>query len=464
MLRGSFLLFKKPINIHNTLNLPLLPGQPIYHPDVEDELRKNPYFSNPPEIKDTSEQILEKISDIFGSKKHSLFFINGSYRHALDVALINAVEKEDIILLIGDSPWHRSLQKRLLFFCNGADIFPLPDLLTKETLKTSLENLATQIEEKPYKIVVVPHAIESSNQLIPVDEIAKIVNSVNSFVLLDAHTTAGATPIDQTNRFDVVVASSNWGLASAPGMGLLAISEELTADIEAQQRDLPPTLDLDYWQTLTEDLNKGYIPESFEFAPNELRALNTSLELILKNKEDYQLLQAHNAFIIRMLLLVMGFNLRITKGISNVPEKTHKETGKNNDDEQKKTEKSNDDTPNETTTKKKEKNNESDDIDQLIVKLRENLEKFPLTPTYTTFQLSENIDPGEFYQLLLKQKLIIRLVNEKSRTYQIGHIGYLTSEHIFGIARAFLSALKQSKIEQPETIYHVIEGIIGSLV
>ncbi len=446
MLREIFQPVKNRIKNHQIMNLPLIPGQPIYHPLVEEEMRKNPYFTDPNELKEIGSQILEKTLDIFGCKKHRLFYINGSYRHALDIALINAVEKEDIVLLIGDSKWHRSLQKRLLFFCNGADIFPFPTSLTSETLNETMENLAAQIEEKPYKIVMISHTLERDPRLLPINEVAKIANSANSFVLLDAHTTAGTIPIDQTNRFDVIVASSNWGLASAPGLGLLAISDELTADIAAQQRDLPPTLDLDYWQALTEILNKGRIPESFEFAPNELRALNVSLELLIKHREDYQTLQKYNALAIRMILAAFGFDLQITLASKGNPEKNTEEKSIASETEKNE--------PKEIEMEKKdqhevEKDEDqfSDDLIEFYSKMKENLQKQSLAPTYTTFQIPEALNAREFYEQLLKQRLYIRLSSEKERLFQIGHVGYLTNEHLFATMRAIYDALADLKSE-----------------
>ncbi len=464
MLREMIQHSKKTDESLHALNLPLIPGQPIYHPQVEEELRKNPYFTEPNELKEISEQILEKTADILGCKKHSLFYINGSYRHALDIALINAVEKEDIVLLIGDSKWNRSLQKRLLFFCNGADIFPISNTLSKDSLEEALDNLATQIEEKPYKIVLIPHDLENHPLLLPVNEVAKVANAANSFVLLDAHATAGTIPFDQNNRFDVIIASSNWGLASAPGLGILAISEELTADIEAQQRDLPPTLDLDYWQSLTDTLNKGRIPESFEFAPNELRALNLSLELITKNRNQYQILQSQNAFILRMMLSIFGFDLLMPAKTALDSSTTSEEKNATPEKETKKT-----DTEKEHQKDKNDRKNgqsgDDEEISMYYAQLKQHLQELPLAATYTTFQIPEAMNAREFYEQLLNHHLIIRLYNEKERLFQIGHTGYLTNDHLFAILRAFYGAMLQLKIDLETTKHqHALEGILTSLL
>lgn len=453
MLRAMFHASKKAFNQHQGMRLPLIPGQPIYHPRVEEELRNNPYFSSPAELKEINVQIVERTLDILGCKKHSLFYINGSYRHALDVALINSVEKEDIVLLIGDTKWHRSLQKRLLFFCNGADIFPLPDNPTKEALNETFENLATQIEEKPYKIVMVPHAQNKNPQVLPINEVAKIANSANSFVLLDAHTTAGAIPIDQTNRFDVIVASSNWGFASSPGLGLLAISEELTADIEAQQRDLPPTLDLDYWQAISVALDKGKIPDSFEFVPSQLRALNTSLEIMTKNIEAYQELQAQNAFMMRILLTIFGFNLGITKGKSISEEKKDEKSSNDLEKDKKANETASED-KNQTDQEVGDQDDQQIDPKEHYQELTRPFQQHTLTPTYTTFYVPKSLEARELYDQLIKQRLIVRFLNETEGTFQIGHVGYLTNEHLFATAKAFYNALHQLKPDFVTTQTH----------
>ncbi|MFQ5981029.1 MAG: aminotransferase class V-fold PLP-dependent enzyme [Candidatus Heimdallarchaeota archaeon] len=247
-------------------------------------------------------KLLGDIRKICSSKKSNPFVLPGSSSFALEFAVANLLEPEDIALVIDKNTSSQYMASIARNFAGAVDL-----LAIGENEMALDQQLSAKLEEKPYKVVLAPHVEMSCGTLLPIDEVERVVREFKAFLIIDAHASIGAHALPKT---DVITAGSNWGLGSTPGLSVVLASERV---LEERRNRLgnPPSryMDMMTWAPIMENYLACEVIPPVSVPTLLIYSLAFTAGEIAKNLEDYQ--QAHARFsrIFRATLAQIGLEL-----------------------------------------------------------------------------------------------------------------------------------------------------------
>ncbi|MFW9993568.1 MAG: aminotransferase class V-fold PLP-dependent enzyme [Candidatus Odinarchaeota archaeon] len=381
----------------NNSKLVMLPGYPFYPAEMNDIISKaGLVHPMDQQLLLAASESIANLRKLLGVKKpYQPFIFNSTSMFMLEMAFSNLLEESDVVLVLGNRSTSNRIRSLLGRHCGAID-----QLDYAEDGKLNLELLAGKLEEKPYKLVIAPHA-DHQGIINDVELIGKAVKDKGAFFAVDCTSTIGAHEIDQDGvRADLVVFSSNWGLAGPSGLSFASVSESFMEEnkrlADKKTKKIAECFDLQYWRPLMaayENIEKAQINEQLP-APLVI-GTNYSLKKILADLSTYR--KNHESFKANLCDILMACNLEITNF-----------------------------------------NNSNSFIN-----------------TFTTFRIPEKIKPDDFFKALTKQKLVLGKEDSEVNEVKIGHVGFLDQELLLPFAIRLEKALKQVDHEFTES-----EGIM----
>jgi len=250
----------------------------------------------------TFSKLLTDIRKIVNSKKGLPFILPGSSSFAVEFAVANLLEPDDVALVIGKGPSSEYLATIARSFANAVDLFSLP-----ENVESLDQLLTAKLEEKPYKVVLVPHVEMSTGNLLPIEEVERVVREVKAYLVIDAHASIGAHPVPKA---DVITAGSNWALGSPPGLGVVLASERVIEERNGRTGKLPSRyLDMMTWISTMESYLACEVVPPASVPTILIQSLALTAGAIAKNLDQYQKNHSRFSRIFRTNLDKMGIEL-----------------------------------------------------------------------------------------------------------------------------------------------------------
>jgi aspartate aminotransferase-like enzyme len=365
--------------------LVMLPGHPFYPGEMKKVIAQS--LNHYPKGQDILLAISECIANlrkIVGVKKNfQPFIFNSSPTFVLEIAFANLLEKTDVVLVLGNRFTSNRIKKLLDRHCSAID-----QLDYTEDSRLNLEQLSEKLIEKPYKLVIAPHA-DHQGFINDVGAIGKAVKDKGAFFAIDCTSTMGAHEIDQDDvKADLIVFSSNWAIASPGGLSFAVVSESFLEESKRlankNNKKLAESFDMQYWQpvmTAYENMEKTQLIEQLP-APLVI-GTNHSLKNILTDTSKYR--KNHAIFKSNLCEILQACNLDIVN------------------------------------------NFDSTSIN-----------------TLTVLKIPENIKSSDFFKALTKQKLVLerRVVETDKDEVRIGHAGFLDQEILLPFTIRLEKALK----------------------
>lgn len=362
-----------------------VPGEPRYSPSLVPHINGKFPWKKDDNFMLAFSKLLADLRKICNTKKGIPFVLPGSGSFALEFAVANLLESEDIALVVGDSSSSHFLAGIARNFANAVD------MLSTEENDISLEQqLSTKLEEKPYKVVLVPHVEMSTGTLMPVDEVEQVVRDFKAFLIIDAHASLGVHEVPKT---DVVTAGSNWGLGAPPGLSIVLAHERVLEERRNRTgNDLGRYLDMLTWAPIMENYLACEVVPPVSVPTLQINALAFTINEIAKDLEEYQQKHARFSRIFRTALIKMGLEL---------VQESHELAAR----------------------------------------------------TFTVFRLPEDIKPGSFISTANKLGLRLDRPTKGKDTHEIsvGHAGYLTDDDLLSLLFHLEDVLTNVGVELKES-------------
>lgn len=222
------------------------------------------------EMNKITDEIIDMGKYLFQTNSNKIFAISGPSSGAMEMAIVNLIEKEDSVLCLEHGKFG-SRFKEILTKIN-ANV----DSIISEGKPISPKEVVAKLKEKNYKAITMVQGETSCGlKNIYVKEISEIAKQYGLIVIVDAVCTLTTMPLkmDEWN-IDAVVTGGQKGLSSISGVSLIAFSSSAWEIVKKRNN-------ITHW---CYDANKAYdfwIKKSYHYtAPCGLLALHEAMRLI----------------------------------------------------------------------------------------------------------------------------------------------------------------------------------------
>lgn len=266
----------------DTLSQTLLmgPGPSCVPDEVYSALSRHTIGHLDPRFISIMDEIKHRLRILMQTENRLTLPISGTGSAGMETCFVNLIEPGDPVLILKNGVFGmrmEDLASRL-----GADV----DVIEFEWgTPVLIEQVATKIQEKSYKIVAVVHAETSTGVMNPVEAIGKLLQGSKSLYLVDCVTSLGgiAVKADEWN-IDALYSGTQKCLSCPPGLAPISFSEKAVQALQTRKTKVPNwyldlTMIINYWAGDT----RAY----HHTAPiNMLYGLYAALGIILDEGED----------------------------------------------------------------------------------------------------------------------------------------------------------------------------------
>ncbi|EHP83703.1 pyridoxal-phosphate-dependent aminotransferase family protein [Methanotorris formicicus] len=215
----------------------------------------------------------EKMKKVFQTKNDT-FIITGSGTAAMDMAILNVIDKGDKVLNIVNGNFGDRFAKITLAY-KGESIKlenEWGDMAEPEAVKEILD------KHDDIKAVTIVHNETSTGARNPIKDIGEIVKDYDALYIVDTVSSLGGDYVDVDKfNIDICVTGSQKCLAAPPGLSAITVSEKAWEVIEKTEKK-SLYLDLEeYKKKYNEKKQTPYTP-----AVSLIYALNVALDLVLE--------------------------------------------------------------------------------------------------------------------------------------------------------------------------------------
>lgn len=210
----------------------LIPGPTPVPPRVLRAMVRPMINHRGPEYEAFYERLLVKLKKLFGTV-HDVIIFPASGTGAMEAAIANLLSPGDAVLVASIGHFGDRFAEIAIRF--GADVtkleFPWGRAVDVDEIATAFHNTA-----KPFRALLVTHNETSTGVTNPIEPLAEVAHRYDALLVVDAVSSIGAIklPMDAWD-IDVVVAGSQKGLMTPPGLSFIALNERAWAAIEQSQ-------------------------------------------------------------------------------------------------------------------------------------------------------------------------------------------------------------------------------------
>lgn len=303
-----------------TEKLLLIPGPTPVHPRILNNL-SNPTISHvSPTLVTELKQSLSNLKEIVFCKKGEPFIVAGAGTLAMEMALLNTVDKGERILVLSQGFFGQRMAQIAEAF--GLDY----DIIECEWGKAVLpEELEKSLAEVKYEAVVSTHVDTCTGGCAPVKEYAGVLKNHDLIYIIDGVCATGGIEERMDDwGVDVILTAAQKCFGAPPGLAILVVSEKGIKKRKAIQAIPAFYSDCLRWLPIMKDPSKYFSTPCV----NEIRAFYESTKIVIDEGVETRFSRhARTARAIRAALSELGFSffteepfLADTLSVVNYPE------------------------------------------------------------------------------------------------------------------------------------------------
>lgn len=278
----------------------LIPGPTPVHPRIIQSLSLPTVSHVSPVFVSEFKEALSNLKKIVFCERGEPFILAGAGTLAMEIALLNTVQKGERILIISQGYFGKRMFQ--IASCFGLDCDVIESPLGKAVLPEELE---AKLNGGKYKVVVSTHVDTATGVCAPIRDYTGISNGREILFILDGVCATGGIEERMDDwRMDVILTAPQKCFGAPPGLAVLVLSEK--AMMKRRKMVSIPAYysDLLNWVPIMKD------PSRYFSTPcvNEIRAFNESTKIVLdEGMEKRYLRHARTARAIRRALGELGF-------------------------------------------------------------------------------------------------------------------------------------------------------------
>jgi alanine-glyoxylate transaminase/serine-glyoxylate transaminase/serine-pyruvate transaminase len=285
----------------NQEKLLLIPGPSPVHPRIIYSLSLPTVSHVSPIFVEELKEALANLKKIVFCENGEPFIIAGAGTLAMEMALLNTVERGESILVLSQGFFGQRMAAIAQSFEIDCDIIQSP--LGKAVRPSELQ---AKLAEKSYAVVFSTHVDTATGAAAPVKDYAGILKDHNNLFIIDGVCATGGMEEKMTDwGVDVILTAAQKCFGVPPGLAVLVLSEKAVAK-RNQMPSIPAYYaDLMRWLPIMKDPSKYFSTPCV----NEIRAFNESTKIILEEGLDVRF-ERHEktARAIREALKSLGFS------------------------------------------------------------------------------------------------------------------------------------------------------------
>lgn len=278
----------------------LIPGPSPVHPRILQMLSQPTVSHVGQEMVVEMGEALANLKKIVFSSQGEPFIIAGAGTLAMEIAILNTVEKGERVLVLSQG----FFGQRMVEICQS---FALQcDVLESNWGKAVLpERLQRALEEKDYHAVIVTHVDTSTGACAPIEDYARILKGRDILYIVDGVCATGGVEERMDDwEIDVVLTAAQKCFGAPPGLAILIFSPR-AMDKRKRMKEIPAYYsDILRWLPVMKDPSKYFSTPCV----NEIRAFAESTKIALEEGLE-QRFRRHRLFAraIRAALKELGF-------------------------------------------------------------------------------------------------------------------------------------------------------------
>jgi len=285
-----------------TEKLLMIPGPTPVHPRIINSLSRPTISHVSPVLVIELKEALSNLKRIVFCEKGEPFIIAGAGTLAMEMALLNTVERGESLLVLSQGFFgHRMLQIAQSFEIDC-------DIIESDWGRAVLpEELEKRLSEKTYKAVVSTHVDTCTGACAPIKDYADMLKNHDLLYIIDGVCATGGIEERMDDwGVDVILTAAQKCFGAPPGLAILVLSER--AMEEREKMKAPPAFysDLLRWLPIMRDPSKYFSTPCV----NEIRAFYESTKIVLEEGVEQRFFRhALTAKAIRAALKELGFTL-----------------------------------------------------------------------------------------------------------------------------------------------------------
>jgi len=280
----------------------LIPGPTPVHPRIINSLSLPTISHVSPVLVREMKEALANLKKIVFCQRGEPFIISGSGTLAMEMALLNTVQKGERLLILSQGYFGTRMAQIAKSFGWEFDIIE-----SRWGEVVAPEELKTKITEKKYAVVVSTHVDTATGACAPVKDYAQLLKNEDSLYIIDGVCATGGLE----ERMDdwgvaVVLTAPQKCFGAPPGLAILVLSEEAMAK-RKKIKNIPAYYsDLLNWLPIMKEPSKYFSTPCV----NEIRAFWESTRIIMEEGLENRFRRhTRTAQAIRAALARMGFSL-----------------------------------------------------------------------------------------------------------------------------------------------------------
>lgn len=196
-------------------------GPSNYAPRVQKAIGAHNLGCFHPEILECLDNVKDGLKYLFQTENPMTFAVSTSGNGAMDAALSNLIEKDDVVLVANTGVWsERAIDMAQRY---GADVKVLQ---AKLQLTISLEEIKAAMEEHNPAIFFMVHGDSSSGTIQKLEGIGELCIKHNCISIIDTVITLGALEVNvDRNKIDVAFSSPQKVLNGPQGLAPITVNQ-----------------------------------------------------------------------------------------------------------------------------------------------------------------------------------------------------------------------------------------------
>ncbi len=280
----------------------LIPGPSPVLPRILEALARPTVSHVGPEMVRELREACENLKKIVFSEEGEPFIVSGAGTLAMEMALLNTVEKGDRVLVLSQGYFGRRMAEICAVF--GIDHEVLESEWGKAVTPGELES---QLAAKPRNVVVCTHVDTATGSCAPVEDYGLVLEKTGSLFIVDGVcATGGIAERMDAWGIDVVLTAAQKCLGTPPGLAILVLSK-LAMEKRRRMESVPA-----YYSDLLRWLPIMHDPTKYFSTPcvNEIRAFLEGTRAVLEEGLEERF-ERHKLFAeaLRAGLSALGFTV-----------------------------------------------------------------------------------------------------------------------------------------------------------
>ncbi|MFC2169062.1 pyridoxal-phosphate-dependent aminotransferase family protein [Acidobacteriota bacterium] len=279
----------------------LIPGPSPVHPRIINSLSLPTVSHVSPIFGDELKQALSNIKKIVFCEKGEPFIIAGAGTLAMEMALLNTINKEERLLVLSQGYFGERMTQISKSF--GLDC----DVLEERSGRAVLpERLEKALSEKKYAAVVSTHVDTATGACAPIQNYAVLLKGHECLFIVDGVCATGGMEERMDDwGVDVILTAAQKCFGVPPGLAILVLSEKAMEKRNSMNSVYAYYSDLLNWLPIMKDPSKYFSTPCV----NEIRAFCESTKIILEEGMKKRFIRhAQTASAIRAGLKKLGFS------------------------------------------------------------------------------------------------------------------------------------------------------------